>query len=55
MRTIDADALKEEVQKRAQEAARAGDGQAAGMFLCMALIIEKAPTLEEGRETKRTT
>ena len=56
MRKIDADALEDSLQRRKEKAEQAGDGQAAGMFYCMVLILRHAPTLPDndaGRDEER--
>ena len=57
MRKIDADALEEHLKQRVKKSEQAGDGQAAGMFYCMVLILRHAPTLPEddtGRDEQRS-
>ena len=57
MRKIDADALEEHLKQRVEKSEQAGDGQAAGMFYCMVLILRHAPTLPEddaGRDEQRS-
>lgn len=57
MRKIDADALEDDLQRRKEKAEQAGDGQAAGMFYCMVLILRHAPTLPDnnaGRDEGRS-
>ncbi len=56
VRKIDADALEDSLQRRKEKAEQAGDGQAAGMFYCMVLILRHAPTLPDndaGRDEER--
>ena len=58
MRKIDADALEDNLQRRKEKAEQAGDGQAAGLFYCMVLILRHAPTLPDndaGRDEERNT
>jgi hypothetical protein len=57
VRKIDADALEEHLKQRVKKSEQAGDGQAAGMFYCMVLILRHAPTLPEddaGRDEQRS-
>lgn len=58
VRKIDADALEDSLQRRKEKAEQAGDGQAAGLFYCMVLILRHAPTLPDndaGRDEERNT
>ena len=58
MRKIDADSLEDSLQRRKEKAEQAGDGQAAGLFYCMVLILRHAPTLPDndaGRDEERNT
>ena len=50
VRKIDADALEDSLQRRKEKAEQAGDGQAAGLFYCMVLILRHAPTLPDETE-----
>lgn len=57
MRKIDADAIEQDLMQCAKNAEQAGDGEAAGIFIAMALIVRHAPTVPdeapEGRDAKR--